>query len=112
MIEKGKRRRRQAKSNHHCGEARVLTIEAMNEIEETITAQKLQESIAKERRLALYGKGKFAQLVWKEMPVRLDIFQCQNHCIMTVAGNEVAGVKEACNYEAGKILITSTPKRS
>jgi hypothetical protein len=27
-----------------------------------------------ERRKALYGKGKFAQLVWKEMPVTLDFF--------------------------------------
>ncbi len=41
-----------------------------------------------------------------------DIIICQNHCIMTVAGNEVAGVEEACNHEAGKTLIISTPKRS
>jgi predicted nucleic acid-binding Zn ribbon protein len=75
MIEKGKQRRRQAKPNRHCGEARGLTIGAIREMGEQIAAKELQESIAKERKLALYGKGKFAQLVWKEIPVSLDVFK-------------------------------------
>ena len=74
IIEKDKQRRHKGKSKKNCGEAKVLTVGEIREEEEVAEAKELQEAIAKERRLALYGKGKFAQLVWKEMPVSLDVF--------------------------------------
>jgi hypothetical protein len=74
MIEKDKQYWHKAKSKKNCGEAGVLTVGAIREKDKEITAKELQEAIEKEHRLTLYDKGKFAQLVSREMSVSLDVF--------------------------------------
>jgi DDE superfamily endonuclease len=75
MIEKDKQRRRKGKrSNKHCGEARHLTVAEIKAHEKAQKEMTKAQIDVAERRKALYGKGKFAQLVWKEMPVTLDFF--------------------------------------
>jgi hypothetical protein len=48
--------------------ARIEVIE-----EESAAADEVKRK-EKERYWALYGKGKLAQFVWKEMPIAFDIF--------------------------------------
>ena len=66
---------RQKKSRKGIGEARVLTVAEI--VEKRDANDKVIEAAtaAKARRDALYGKGKFAQLVWKEYKMDTNVFE-------------------------------------
>lgn len=66
---------RQKKSRKGIGEARVLTVAEI--VEKRYAKDKVIEAAtaAKARRDALYGKGKFAQLVWKEYKMDTNVFE-------------------------------------
>jgi DDE superfamily endonuclease/helix-turn-helix, Psq domain len=59
----------------HCGEARVLTVEEIQNKRQEIEAKEAEEQLAKKRRSALKGKVGFAKLVWKELSMDFNIFE-------------------------------------
>lgn len=73
IIERNKRKRMNT-SRKACGEARVLTVESIEVARLAAEAKEAAETAENERKAALYGKGKFAQLVWKELKCSVDIF--------------------------------------
>jgi hypothetical protein len=65
---------RKKSTRKHCGEARVLTVEAIRKQRREREEKQDQEARAKARRLALRGVVGFAKTVWKEMPVEYSYF--------------------------------------
>jgi hypothetical protein len=66
---------RQKKSRKGIGEARVLTVAEIVEKRDAKDKAIEAATAAKARRDALYGKGKFAQLVWKEYKMDTNVFE-------------------------------------
>jgi hypothetical protein len=75
MMNAARRRRRVARSRKDCGDAKHLIIAGINAVDDEQVAAAEVKMKEKERYWALYGKGKLAQLVWKEMPVSFDVFE-------------------------------------
>jgi len=73
LVNKSKNIRRKVTRKYY-GEARVLTVEEALKLREERQEKEDIELAAKARRAALFGKGKFAKMVWKEMPVAYDYF--------------------------------------
>jgi hypothetical protein len=74
MIDAARRRRRAVRFRKDCGEAKHLTVTRIEVIEEESAVADGVKRKEKERYWALYGKGKLAQLIWKEIPIGFNIF--------------------------------------
>lgn len=74
LVEKATEGRKRANRKHH-GQARVLTVEEIEEKKAEREAKELAEQKAKARRAALQGVIGFAKMVWKEMPVSYEVFE-------------------------------------
>jgi hypothetical protein len=74
IIDAARRRRRAVRSRKDYGEAKYLTVARIEAIKQKSAAADEVKRKKKERYWALYGKGKLAQLIWKEMPIAFNIF--------------------------------------
>jgi hypothetical protein len=73
LVQRSKNIRRKA-TKKQLGEARVLTVEEALKLKADRAEKEDLEALQKARRAALRGKVTFAKLVWKEMPMGVDIF--------------------------------------
>ncbi len=74
FVQKAANERRKASRKHH-GEARILTVEQIQEKNAEKEAKEAEAQRAKARREALRGKSTFVPLVWKEMRMAYDVFE-------------------------------------
>jgi DDE superfamily endonuclease/Psq-like protein len=75
LVTKAKEERKKKSSKKGAGNARILSVEEIRNNQTEKDAKIADETVKQQRVKALYGKGKFAKLVWKELHMEIDIFE-------------------------------------